>query len=205
MDPISEFAEWHTMGADQVCAALEVDPAKGLNDGAVENRRAAYGDNAIQEQRRRSLLSLFVSQFTDFMIIVLIVAAIIAGAVGEVIDSIAIVVIVMLNGIIGFVQDYRAEQAIEALRRMAAPTAKVRRNGRIHTLDSSELVPGDVVLIETGNIVPADLRLLDTVQLLINEASLTGESISVEKSVNFIAEAQSSLGERHNMLYKLAN
>ena len=202
MEPTSESVEWHTMDAAQVCAALGVNAKRGLSVADVQQRRMVYGKNAIQEQRRRSLFSLFLSQFTDFMIIVLIVAAIIAGAVGEVIDSIAIVIIVLLNGIIGFIQDYRAEQAIEALRRLAAPTAKVRRSGHIHILASSELVPGDVVLLEAGNIVPADLRLLETAQLLINEASLTGESVSVEKSVNYIAEAQASLGERHNMLYK---
>ena len=126
MEPTNQSADWHVMGAAEVCAALEVNPRRGLTDSAVVQRRAAYGDNTIQEQHRRSLLRLLLSQFTDFMIVVLIVAAIIAGAVGEIVDSIAIIVIVLLNGLIGFVQDYRAEQAITALRRLAAPTARVR-------------------------------------------------------------------------------
>ena len=202
MEPNSKSAEWHTMGAAQVCAALEVDPKRGLSDAEVQRRRAIYGDNAIAEQRRRSLFRLFIAQFTDFMIVVLIVAAAVAGAVGEVIDSIAILVIVLLNGLIGFVQDYRAEQAIEALRQLAAPTAKVLRNGHIHILTGREIVPGDVVLLESGNIVPADLRALEAVQLLVNEASLTGESVSVEKTSDALSDGQSSLGERRNMFYK---
>jgi len=202
MEPTTKSADWHVMGAAEVCAALEADPKTGLTDSAVTQRRALYGANIIQERQRRNPLRLLLSQFTDFMIVVLIVAAVIAGAVGEIVDSIAIVVIVLLNGLIGFVQDYRAEQAISALRRMAAPTAKLRRNGQLHTLASSELVPGDIVLLETGNIVPADLRVLEAVQLLINEASLTGESVSVEKSARVLADPHSSLGERHNMLYK---
>jgi len=202
MAPKSEAATWHARDAAEVCAELEVDPLSGLNDAVVEQRRGLYGDNIIQEQRRRSLLRLLLSQFTDFMIVVLIAAAIVAAALGEVVDSMAIIVIVSLNGLIGFIQDYRAEQAINALRRLAAPSARVRRNGRIYTVASSELVPGDVVLLETGNIVPADLRIVEAVQLLVNEASLTGESVSVEKDPADIAARQSSLGERHNMLYK---
>jgi Ca2+-transporting ATPase len=203
MEPTSlSAATWHTMGATRVCAALEVDPRQGLTDSIVQQRRTLYGDNTIREQRRRSLMRLLLSQFTDFMIVVLIVAAVIAGLVGEAIDSIAIIVIVLLNGLIGFIQDYRAEQAINALRQLAAPTARVRRNGRIRILASNELVPGDVVLLETGNIVPADLRALETVQLLVNEASLTGESVSVEKDPDVVVAEQSSLTERHNMLYK---
>ena len=202
MEPKTKVVAWHMLGAAEVCAALEVDPNRGLTDSVVEQRRAVYGDNTIQEQRRRSLLRLLLSQFTDFMIVVLIVAAVIAGMVGELADSIAIVVIVLLNGLIGFIQDYRAEQAINALRQLAAPTAKVRRNGRILTLASNELIPGDIVLLEAGNIVPADLRALEMIQLLVNEASLTGESVSVEKDAGAVAAAQSSLGERSNMLYK---
>jgi Ca2+-transporting ATPase len=202
MEPTSESVEWHTMGAAQVCAALDVDAKQGLTHEVVVLRRASFGENSIQEQGRRNLLRLLLSQFTDFMIVVLIVAAVISGMVGELVDSIAIVVIILLNGLIGFIQDYRAEQAINALRQLAAPTAKVRRNGRIQTLASNELVPGDIVLLEAGNIVPADLRALEIVQLLVNEASLTGESVSIEKDAAAVAAAQSSLGERSNMLYK---
>ncbi len=202
MELETKVVAWHILGAAEVCAVLEVDPDKGLTDAVVEQRRTVYGDNTIQEQHRRSLWRLLLSQFTDFMIVVLIVAAVIAGMVGELADSIAIVVIVLLNGLIGFIQDYRAEQAINALRQLSAPTAKVRRNGRILTLASNELIPGDIVLLEVGNIVPADLRALEMIQLLVNEASLTGESVSVEKDAGAVAAAQSSLGERSNMLYK---
>ncbi len=202
MEPNNKSVAWHTLGAAQVCAALEVEPQRGLSDAEVQRRRARHGENVIQERRRRSLFKLFVSQFTDFMIVALIAAALIAGAVGEIIDSIAIIVIVLLNGLIGFVQDYRAEQAIDALRRLSAPAAKARRDGCIQILPTRDLVPGDIVLLESGNIVPADMRSLEAVQLLINEASLTGESVSVEKSAEVLSGGESPLGERRNMFYQ---
>ena len=145
---------------------------------------------------------MFLDQFKDFMIMVLIAAAAVSGIIGELIDTIAIVVIVILNAIIGFVQEYRAEKAMKALKEMAAPVALTLRDGDRVSITASELVPGDVVLLEAGKIVPADIRLTESAQLKIEEAALTGESIPVEKSVNPLHEESIPLGDRKNLAYK---
>jgi Ca2+-transporting ATPase len=145
---------------------------------------------------------MFLDQFTDFMILVLLVAAVISGLIGEAKDTIAIVVIVVLNAVIGFIQEYRAERAMEALKAMAAPTATAMRDGGITAIPASALVPGDVVRIEAGDIVPADLRLLDAAHLRIDESALTGESIPVEKAIDPIPDETPALGDRNNMAYK---
>jgi Ca2+-transporting ATPase len=145
---------------------------------------------------------MFLDQFTVFMILVLLAAAIVSGLIGDVADTIAIVVIVLLNGVIGFVQEYRAEQAVTALRMMTAPHATVRRGGQVLTLSASQLVPGDLVLLEAGNVVPADLRLVEAVQLKVEEAALTGESVPVEKRISSLYDAGLPLGDRLNMAYK---
>lgn len=145
---------------------------------------------------------MFLDQFSDFMIIVLIAAAAISGIIGEPQDTIAILVIVALNAVIGFVQEYRAERAVAALKMLAAPSARVRRGRQVVTLSASQLVPGDVVLVEAGNAVPADLRLVEAVQLKMEEAALTGESVAVEKLTAALGEAELPLGDRLNMAYK---
>jgi Ca2+-transporting ATPase len=145
---------------------------------------------------------MLAAQFTDFMILVLIAAAVIAGVVGEPQDSIAIVVIVVLNGLLGFVQEYRAERAMAALKQMAAPMASVIRDGKVHQIPGPELVPGDIVKLEAGNIVPADLRLLELASLQVNESALTGESQAVEKRVAQLQEAELPLGDRFNLAFK---
>jgi Ca2+-transporting ATPase len=145
---------------------------------------------------------MFLDQFTDFMIIVLIAAAIISGVIGEVVDTIAILVIVCLNGLLGFVQEYRAERAVAALKMMAAPSARVRRGGQVLTIAASQLVPGDIVMVESGNVVPADLRLVEAVQLKVDEAALTGESVPIEKRTTSLREADLPIGDRYNLAYK---
>jgi Ca2+-transporting ATPase len=145
---------------------------------------------------------MFFEQFADFMIVVLLIAAVISGLVGEAQDTIAIIVIVIVNAAIGFIQEYRAERAMEALQAMAAPTATVFRDDRMATIPAAELVPGDVVLLEAGGIVPADLRLIDSSHLRVDESALTGESVPVEKSVRPIADDTPPLGDRTNMAYK---
>ncbi len=145
---------------------------------------------------------MFLDQFRDFMIVVLIIAAIISGVIGEATDTIAIIVIVVLNAVIGFVQEYRAEKAMELLKKMSAQTALVLRDGELAHLPAAQLVPGDIVILEAGNIVPADLRLIEAAQLKIEEASLTGESLPVEKQVDPLGDAHLPLGDRSNMAYK---
>jgi len=193
---------WHVLATDDVAHQLDVDPEVGLSADQIGQRRGAYGPNAIQERRRRQPWRIFVDQFTDFMILVLLAAAMIAGLVGEPEDTVAIVVIVLLNGILGFIQEYRAERAIAALKTLAAPHATVRRGRQTLTLPAAEIVPGDLVVIEAGNLIPADLRLFEAVQLKVDEAALTGESVPVEKHVSALTDPSLPLGDRHNMAYK---
>ncbi|EIC28090.1 cation-translocating P-type ATPase [Methylomicrobium album] len=193
---------WHLLESWQTTAWLKVDPEKGLNQDEARQRLAAYGPNVLREPRRRSMARMFFSQFADFMIIVLILAGAVSGFIGELTDTVTIIVIVVLNAVIGFAQEYRAEQAIIALKRLASPIAQVLRDGEIRTVAAHELVPGDLVLLEAGNVVPADLRLLDVARLKVEEAALTGESHPAEKTGALIKELDSPLGDRHNMAYK---
>jgi len=193
---------WHTLSVEEAERHLETSMQAGLDLIESAERLKRYGPNELQEKRARSPWRMLLDQFSDFMIIVLIGAAIVSGIVGDVEDTVAIIVIVILNAVIGFVQEYRAERAIAALKRMAAPAARIVRNGRIETVDSSELVPGDVVLLEAGNVVPADLRLVETARLKIDESALTGESVSVEKQTGSISETDAPLGDRTCLAYK---
>lgn len=186
----------------QATAWLKVDAEKGLNHKEAEKRLINHGLNVIRERCPRSPLLMFFGQFADFMIIVLIMAAIVAGFIGDLTDTIAIVVIVILNAVIGFVQEFRAEKAMVALKRLSSPTAQVLREGQTKIIDAKQLVPGDLVKLEAGNIVPADLKLLNVVRLKVEEAALTGESLPIEKSESLIRELDSPLGDRFNMAYK---
>ncbi|MFI3185976.1 MAG: cation-translocating P-type ATPase [Methylococcaceae bacterium] len=193
---------WHILESWQTTTWLKVDPETGLDHQEAKDRLMAYGSNAIQDQRRRGPLRMFFGQFADFMIIVLIIAGIISGLIGDLTDTIAIIVIVILNALIGFVQEYRAEKAVAALMQLASPTAQVLREGELKTIAAQELVPGDLVMLEAGNIVPADLKLLEVARLKVEEAALTGESLPVEKSGVLIRELDVPLGDRRNMAYK---
>ncbi len=174
----------------------------GLATEEAKKRLAEHGPNEIIEKRRRSLLSILLGQFADFMIVVLLVAALISGFIGEPQDTIAILVIVLLNAIIGTVQEFRAERAVAALQKMAAPEAHVLRDAKAVTLEAAELVPGDVVMLEAGNIVPADLRLLEEEELQVDESALTGESHAVEKQTEPLPDTELAIGDRFNLVFK---
>lgn len=193
---------WHVMSAEDVTRCLHVNPNTGLTPDDAAQRAVQYGPNIIQERRRRPPWRILVDQFTDFMILVLLAAAVIAALVGEPEDTVAIAIIVLLNGILGFIQEYRAERAIAALKSLAAPHATVRRGGHTLTVAASQIVPGDIVVVEAGNIISADVRLLETVQLKVDEAALTGESVPVEKHVLTQTDPSLPLGDRRNMAYK---
>jgi P-type Ca2+ transporter type 2C len=175
---------------------------KGLSSEAASSRLKEVGPNELQEKKRKSPLTIFFNQFKDFMILVLLAAALVAGLVGDLTDTIIIVIIVILNAVIGFMQENKAEEAMEALKKISALKAHVIRDGNNITIPSSDLVPGDIVSLEAGSIVPADLRLLETFSLTINESALTGESVPVEKSIKPIADADLPIGDRLNMAYK---
>ncbi|MCX7149766.1 MAG: HAD-IC family P-type ATPase, partial [Rhodocyclales bacterium] len=202
--PLTESAAspWHTQTAEAVASVLKVTPAAGLSEDEAASRLVRHGANALPEGKQRGPLRIFLSQFSDVMILVLLAAAAISMALGEFQDALAIAVIVALNAAIGFFQESRTERAIAALRNMATPSARVRRSGELKNLPSHQVVPGDIVLLEAGNIVPADLRLTDSAHLRVAEAALTGESHPSEKTVQTLAAADSALGDRSNMAYK---
>ncbi len=175
---------------------------QGLGSDEARARLGQYGPNELVEKKKKSPLMMFLDQFKDFMILVLIAAALISGFIGEVSDTIAIIVIVVLNAVVGFIQEYRAEKAMAALKKMAAPSAAVMRNGIPETISASQLVPGDVVLLEAGKIVPADMRMIEAVLFKVEEAALTGESVPVEKTTKELHDEHLPLGDRKNMAYK---
>jgi Ca2+-transporting ATPase len=194
-------SDWYAIEADVALQRLNTS-ADGLTTAEAVRRLAEHGPNTIPEARQHTLLAMLLGQFADFMIVVLLAAALISGFIGEPQDTIAILIIVLLNAIIGTVQEYRAERAVAALRQMAAPEARVLRDGGAITLTAVELVPGDVVLLEAGNVVPADLRLLETEEMLADESALTGESHAVDKQEARLAETDLPLGDRNNLAYK---
>ncbi len=192
---------WHQQEIQGVFTSLSSSD-KGLTSSAVQQKLEEFGYNVLPEKKKKSILILFLSQFKDFMILVLIVAAIISGVAGDLTDAIIIVVIVLLNAIVGFIQEYRAEKAMEALKKMATAKSRVIRDGKTTEILSTELVPGDVVVLEAGAVVPADLRLFDVHSLKVEEASLTGESVPVDKNNHPLPQADIPLGDRVNMAYK---
>ena len=198
----SHDVRWHCLPVDNVLTALGVPGTHGLSASEAAARLVRFGPNAIREEARRSPARMLAGQFADFMIGVLIVAAVISALIGEPEDSVVILVIVVLNAIIGFIQEYRAERAMEALKRLAAGVARVVRDGAVAEIAAAQLVPGDTVLLEAGNFVPADLRLVESAMLRIEEAALTGESMPVDKDIAALADGEIALGDRRNMAYK---
>ena len=193
---------WHCLAIGECADKLASDTQTGLSTEAATTRQLQTGFNIIQERARRGLVRMFFAQFNDFMILVLIAAAVVSGVIGDVADTVSIVVIVALNAAIGFVQEFRAQRAIAALRKLAAVSARVVRDGEITTIPSSELAPGDVVMLEAGNIVPADLRLIEAPHCRIDEAALTGESETSDKVTHRLDAPDLPLGERRNMAFK---
>lgn len=198
--------QFHSMSAKDTLHALNVNTKTGLTSAEVSKRLEKFGPNELVSQKRKSLLARFFSQFSDFMIIVLICAAIISFGVSvlegnaDYIDPIIIFAIIVLNAILGVIQEAKAERSLEALKKMAAPNATVLRDGKQCTVPSSGLVPGDIIFLETGHYVPADARLIISNNLKVDESSLTGESHPVEKEVNAILKDDTMLGDRKNMV-----
>ncbi|MBI5100147.1 MAG: cation-translocating P-type ATPase [Nitrospirae bacterium] len=192
---------WHLKDVKKIIEQLQ-SSYNGLSSEEAVRRLGEYGPNELKEKKKKTTLMMFVDQFKDFMILVLIVAAVISGFIGEMSDTIAIIVIVVLNAVIGFIQEYRAEKAMTALKKMAAPSATAIRKGLPETVSASQLVRGDVVILEAGNIVPADMRLIESAKLKVEEAALTGESIAVEKHTHVLHDELLPISDRKNMAYK---
>ncbi len=197
---------WFNKEVKDVEKELKTNFEKGLSDNQVQVNKQKYGENQLQEKKKEPLIKKFIAQFKDFSIIVLIIAAIVSGVVGVAqgegfTDTIIILIVVLLNAVIGVAQESKAEKSLEALRKLSEHAAKVIRDGKEQVIPARELVPGDIVIIETGDYVSADLRLIEAVNLKAQESSLTGESVPVEKSVEAIEETEIGIGDRVNMLF----
>lgn len=200
-------ALFYTQGEEEVLKILDTS-VDGLSTAQAKERLDAYGFNELDEGEKRSLLSKFIDQFKDLMIIILLVAAalsVITEGMHGLTDACIILAVVVLNAAFGVYQEGQAEAAIEALKNMSSPLARVRRDGNIVEIDSRELVPGDIVLLEAGDVVPADMRLLEAASLKIEEAALTGESVPVEKDITETVAADAGIGDRVNMGYQNSN
>lgn len=200
-------ALFYTQGEEEVLKSLDTS-VDGLSTAQAKERLDAYGYNELDEGEKRSLLSKFIDQFKDLMIIILLVAAalsVITEGMHGLTDACIILAVVVLNAAFGVYQEGQAEAAIEALKNMSSPMARVRRDGNVVEIDSRELVPGDIVLLEAGDVVPADMRLIEAASLKIEEAALTGESVPVEKDITETVEAEAGIGDRVNMGYQNSN
>lgn len=198
---------WHSSSIEEIAKNLKTNINIGLPDDEAQKRFERYGPNNLKEKKKESLFVKFIKQFNDFMIITLIIAAIISAVVSKLngeadyIDSIIIVAIVIFNAIMGLVQEQKAEKSLEALKKMTAPNAKVRRDGRVQEIDATLVVPGDIVVLEAGNYVPADCRLINSYNLKIEESALTGETIPSLKDSSKILKENTAMGDLCNMVF----
>jgi len=192
---------WHALSAEEVLSSLGTQIEQGLTAEEAEKRQAQYGLNQLVEAPRTTFLKMVIDQLNNFVIILLIVAAVVSALLGEWIDAGAILSIVVLNAVLGVIQESRAEQALAALKKLAAPEAQVLRSGHRISVPARELVPGDIVYLEAGNFVPADIRLLEAVNLRAEEAALTGESVPVQKNATISLDRDIPLGDRKNTVF----
>ncbi|WP_405111952.1 calcium-translocating P-type ATPase, SERCA-type [Paenibacillus sp. FSL K6-1217] len=195
-----EHTAFHTLEAAEVLKLLE-SGKEGLSAEQAAERLARYGSNVLQEAKPQSLLAKFIAQFKNVMIFILLAAAVLSGILGEWTDTVIILLVVILNAVLGVIQENKAEQALEALKSMSSPQARVRRGGQVTEIKSEALVPGDLVLLEAGNVVPADVRLLEAASLKTEEAALTGESLPSEKQAGVLEGSDLVIGDRTNMAY----
>ena len=190
----------HSLSVDEQIIQLNSNLEQGLTEAEAEERLGIWGKNQLQDQEARGLLDILWEQVSNPMVVLLIVAAIVSSFLGEYKDALVILVIILLNGVLGFVQDYRAEKALAALKQLSTPQVMVRREGKVLSIEAQMLVPGDVVLLEPGRIVSADARIMESQDLHTLEAPLTGESLPIEKSVLKL-DAKTPLAERKNQVY----
>ena len=186
---------WHSLVSESALSELETDPENGLDEDEALRRFERYGPNSLKTIRRSSWFSLLLNQFRDVLIFILIIAAIISVILGDLGDAVTISAILILNGILGFVQEWKAEKAIESLKKMLEPRCNVIRSGKYKTIEAKDLVPGDIVTLESGDRVPADVRLFEAINIKIDESALTGESVPVSKTTEPVSR-NSQLAER---------
>lgn len=191
---------WHSLTSAEAMELLEVGK-KGLSNSEAKERLEKFGPNELKAEEKTPAWKLLVEQFTSLLIIILVIASSISWAMGDVLEAVAIIVIVILAGLMGFIQEYQAGKAIESLRKMAAPTALAIRGGEEVHINASELVPGDIIVIKAGDKIPADARLIEAMNLKVEEAALTGESLAVEKILDAIKIKEITLGDRKNLIF----
>jgi len=197
---ISQKVSFYTINSEKALQLLQ-SSTDGLNNKQVIDSRTKYGSNELEEGKKKSIVIMFLEQFKDLMIIILLVASVISGLLGEISDTIIILTVVIINAILGVTQESKAEKALSALKKMSAPFSKVKRNGDVTLVKSEEIVPGDIVYLEAGDIVPADIRLIESASLKIEEAALTGESVPSEKNILQVESEDTPLGDRKNMAF----
>ena len=193
--------EWYRLTASDVLRRLDSDPLQGLSGAAVEHRFHEHGFNELVGKDGRTRWQILAEQLTGVLTVLLLIAALVSALLGDWLEAIVILVIVILNAVFGYIQEFKAEQSMAALRRMAVPTVRARREGSIREISAREVVPGDIIVLETGNIVPADGRVLEGINLRVDESALTGESEPVEKDGGLLFESEKALGDRRNMIY----
>ncbi|GIP41871.1 calcium-translocating P-type ATPase, SERCA-type [Paenibacillus sp. J45TS6] len=194
-----EQKKWHQMGADELKSELDVEPQLGLTKDEAANRQKKSGPNELSEGKGISPITLFLNQFKDFMVLVLVGATLLSGLLGEYLDAITIIAIILLNGILGFVQEFKAERSLSALKKLSAPMSKVLRDGKVEQIPAKNLVPGDIILLESGDRVPADIRFIMTSNCDVEESALTGESVPVNKHSKIIEQDDLPLGDLKNV------
>ncbi|RYL89328.1 calcium-translocating P-type ATPase, PMCA-type [Sporolactobacillus sp. THM7-4] len=193
---------WFSKTAEEVLKAFHVDPATGLSSEEARERLEKYGENKLKSKPKKSLIALFFSQLRNMLIYVLLGAAVITLIIGEYTDAIIILIVVVLNAVIGVFQEFKAEQAIEALQKLTTPRSLVRRDGEIKEIDSREVVPGDIIVLDAGRFIPADLRLIEGADLRIEESALTGESVPTEKKASDLyQDPKTPIGDQTNMAF----
>lgn len=193
--------EYYAQSVNEVSERLKTKP-EGLSAEEARQRLSKHGKNVLEAKKKKTIFAMFLRQFTDFMILILIAAAVVSGVLGDVTDTIVILAIVVINAVVGVVQEYRAEKAMEALQNMAASNARVIRDNTSTEISAADLVPGDVVMLEAGNVIPADIRFIETYTLKVDESSLTGESVNIEKITDALPPGDYPLGDRVNMGYR---
>ena len=193
--------KWYSLSPEKALEEIKSSGENGLSTADAASRLATYGPNQLAEKRPPTFLEMLLDQFNDFLVIMLIVAAVVSGVLGEYVEAGAIMAIVILNAVLGVVQEGRAAQALAALKKLAAPESQVLRDGKRVTIPAFELVPGDVVFLEAGNFVPADLRLIDAMNLRVEEASLTGEAHDVNKEADRVIEGEPTIGDQTNCCF----
>ena len=202
MDTMQETRVWYAKNSDEVLREFDVDPSRGLSESEANSRLAHYGLNRLVEKKRRSVIVLFVRQMNNVLVFILVAAALISALLGELSDSLIIAAVILLNAVIGVIQESKAEKAVQELKKLSTPNTVVKRDGTLMEIPSEQVVPGDIVVLDAGRVVPCDMRLVESVNLRIEESALTGESVPVEKNSEMIVESgYTALGDRRNMAF----